>query len=152
MVRSNEELYEAFTKVNMFATVFLGQYDVEARKLLYANAGHSPVIYRPADGEARLLQADSTAIGILPTNHPVDQKLDFQLGDVLVVGTDGLNEAHNEQDEMFGFDRLLSFVNSLASKPAKEIAHGLYHAVERFSDGHPQYDDQTLMVLKGVAA
>ena len=152
MVRSNEELYDAFTKVNMFATVFLGQYDVVDRQMLYANAGHSPVIYRPAGGDARLLQADSTAIGILPINQPENQRLDFQPGDVLVVGTDGLNEAHNEQDEMFGFDRLLSFVNSLANEPAKEIAHGLYHAVEQFSAGHPQYDDQTLMVLKGVAA
>ncbi len=151
MVRSNEELYDAFTNVNMFATVFLGQYDVVDRKMLYANAGHSPVIYRPAGGDARLLQADTTAIGILPTNQPENQQLDFQQGDVLVVGTDGLNEAHNEQDEMFGYDRLLSIVNILANMPAKEIAHGLYHAVERFSDGHPQYDDQTLMVLKGVS-
>jgi sigma-B regulation protein RsbU (phosphoserine phosphatase) len=152
MVGSNEELYDAFTRVNMFATVFLGQYDVEDRKMLYANAGHSPVIFRPADSDAQLLQADSTAIGILPTNQPENQQLEFQPGDLLVVGTDGLNEAHNERDEMFGLERLLSFVNSVANKPAKEIADDLYHAVERFSAGHPQYDDQTIMVIKGVAA
>ena len=152
MVRSNEELYEPFTKVNMFATVFLGQYDVDERKLLYANAGHSPVIYRPVDSEARLLLADSTAIGILRTNQPENHQLDFQPGDLLVIGTDGLNEAYNEREEMFGFERLLAFVNSMANKPAKEIAEGIYHAVERFSAGHPQYDDQTLMVIKSIAA
>ena len=152
MVRSNEELYEAFTKVNMFATVFLGQYDMDERKLLYANAGHSPVIYRPAESEARLLLADSTAIGIMPTSQPEDHQLDFRPGDLLVIGTDGLNEAYNDHEEMFGFNRLLAFVNSMANKPAKEIAEGIYHAVERFSAGHPQYDDQTLMVIKSVAA
>jgi sigma-B regulation protein RsbU (phosphoserine phosphatase) len=149
---SNEELYHDFTEVSMFATVFVGQYEPDSRELLYANAGHSPVIYCPAGGAARLLRADGTAMGILPKSMSADQRLLLEPGDVLVVGTDGLSEAHNAHDEMFGYDRLLEVVESLAVRPAQAIADGLYQTVNNFSAGQPQDDDQTLVVLKGVNA
>lgn len=150
LARSNSDLYEDFTTVNMFATVFLGQFNADERELIYANAGHSPVVYRPARGRAQLLEADSTALGILPTTQPSDQRLRLEPGDVLVVATDGLNEAHNEQDHMFGYESLLSAVDSLSAAPAQEIASGLYRAVKDFSGSRPQDDDQTLVVLKGI--
>lgn len=149
---SNEELYHDFTEVSMFATVFVGQYEPDSRELLYANAGHSPVVYCPAGGGARLLRADGTAMGILPKSLSADQRLQIEPGDVLVVGTDGLSEAHNAHDEMFGYDRLLEVVESLAARPAQAIADGLYRTVNNFSAGQPQDDDQTLVVLKGVHA
>ncbi|MDV7391051.1 PP2C family protein-serine/threonine phosphatase, partial [Arthrospira platensis SPKY1] len=129
LARSNEELYDDFTGVNMFATVFVGQYNGAKRELVFANAGHSPVIYRPAQGDARLLQADSTALGILPTSRPTNQQVRLHAGDVLVVGTDGLSEAHDSHKKMFGYDKLLQLVNMLAEASAKEIANGLYQAV-----------------------
>jgi phosphoserine phosphatase RsbU/P len=147
---SNEELYHDFTEVSMFATVFVGQYEPGSRELLYANAGHSPVVYCPIGGAARLLRADGTAMGILPKSLSADQRLMLQPGDVLVVGTDGLSEAHNSHDEMFGYDRLLQVVESLATRPAQAIADGLYQTVNTFSAGQPQDDDQTLVVLKGI--
>ena len=152
MGRSNQELYEDFTKLSMFATVFVGQYDSANRQLLYANAGHSPVIYCPAGGEARLLQADGTPMGILPTSLSKDQWIDFQPGDVLVVATDGFSEARSTQDKEFGYDRFISLVQSLADKPARAIAEGLYRTVSNFTNGMSQADDQTLVVLKGVGA
>jgi len=152
MGRSNQELYEDFTKLSMFATVFVGQYDSVNRQLLYANAGHSPVIYCPAGGEARLLRADGTPMGILPTSLSKDQWIDFQPGDVLVVATDGFSEARNAQDKEFGYDRLTLLVQSLAHKPARVIAENIYKTVSDFSNGMSQADDQTLVVLKGVGA
>ncbi|MCA9875242.1 MAG: SpoIIE family protein phosphatase [Anaerolineales bacterium] len=152
MGRSNQELYEDFTKLSMFATVFVGQYDPVNRRLLYANAGHSPVIYCPEGGDARLLRADGTPMGILPTSLSKDQWIDFQPGDVLVVATDGFSEARNAQDKEFGYDSLTLLVQSLAHKPARAIAEGIYRTVSRFSNGMSQADDQTLVVLKGVGA
>jgi phosphoserine phosphatase RsbU/P len=146
----NEELYDDFTDVNMFATVFIGQYDQAKRNLTYANAGHSPVIYRPAKSKAQFLEADGTALGVLPTSFSQDHGLTLQPGDVLIVGTDGLNETHNEKQEMFGYDRLLDLVNAVSHMPAQEIGKALYEAVTTFSVGQPQFDDQTLMVIKGI--
>ncbi len=150
--RSNEELYDDFTEVSMFATVFVGQYQPQSRELLYANAGHSPVIYCPAGGKARVLEADGTAVGILPTSFSKNQHLVFSPGDVLIVATDGLSEAHNHEEEMFGYERLLALTEVLAEKSAKEIAANLYSTINAFSAGRPQDDDQTVLVLKGVAA
>jgi sigma-B regulation protein RsbU (phosphoserine phosphatase) len=146
---SNRELYDDFSEVSMFATVFVGQYQPATRSLSYANAGHSPVIYVPAGGQAQLLLADSTPMGIEPKNEAVNKKLKIYGGDVLVVASDGLNEARNGQNEMFGYNRLLRLIEDLAPKPAREISAGLFKAVDEFSSGHSQDDDQTVVVLKG---
>ncbi len=148
--QANEELYADFTDVNMFATVFVGQYNQTSHQLTYANAGHSPVIYRPLNREAQLLEADGTALGVLPTSFSQDHAVTFRPGDMLIIGTDGLNETQNEQQEMFGYDRLLELINSVPHLPAEEIGKTLYEAVSTFSVGQPQFDDQTLMVIKGV--
>ena len=52
---------------------------------------------------------------------------------------------------MFGYERLLDLIESLADKSAREIAEELYRTVSEFSTGRPQDDDQTVMVLKGLA-
>ncbi|WP_298819637.1 PP2C family protein-serine/threonine phosphatase [Chloroflexus sp.] len=150
MRQSNEDLYNDFTRIGVFATVFVGQYEVEQQTITYANAGHAPVIYRPRNGRAELLLADNTAIGILPTNHFQNRSLAMAAGDLLIVATDGFSDARNEQDELFGIERLLNAVDELSKLSAREIADGLFDAVDRFSAGHPQDDDQTLIVLKGV--
>lgn len=148
--RTNEELYNDFTELSMFATVFIGQYDPESRELMYANAGHSPVIYCPAGGEATLLQADGTPVGVLPTSLSEDHKLDFAPGDVLVVATDGFSEARNSEGYEFGYDELTAVVQSLVGLSAREFAEELHQIVAEFSNGEPQSDDQTLVVLKGI--
>lgn len=151
MRQSNEDLYNDFTRIGVFATVFVGQYDDAERAITYANAGHAPVIYRPRNGRAELLLADNTAIGILPVNHFQNRSLAIEPGDLLIVATDGFSDARNDQDELFGIERLLVAVDELADQPAQAIADGLFRAIDQFSAGHPQDDDQTLIVLKGAA-
>lgn len=150
MRKSNEDLYDDFARIGVFATVFVGQYDPRTRQLAYANAGHAPVLYRPVDGETVLLQADSTAIGILPVSLAQNQTLLIRPGDVLVIATDGFNEARNPDDELFGIERLMACLDRLAAEPAHAIAEGLFAAVAEFGAGQPQDDDQTLIVIKGV--
>ncbi|MCA9972062.1 MAG: PP2C family protein-serine/threonine phosphatase [Anaerolineales bacterium] len=148
--RANRHLYDDFTEVMMFATVFVAQYDPRARRLTYANAGHSPVIHCPAGRGATLLEADGTAVGVLPDNLAQNQHLAFGPGDVLVVATDGFSEARHPDGTLFGYDRLLRLVRDNAARPAADIAAALYTAVSDFATGHPQDDDQTLIVVKGI--
>ena len=148
--RTNEDLYEDFTEVSMFATVFMGHYVPETRLLTYANAGHSPVIYCPAGGPASLLAADGTAVGVLPVNLAENQQMTLNPGDMLIVATDGFSEARNQQDELFGYDRLLKLIASNAHHSAAELLQFLYDAVNSFAAGHAQDDDETIIVLKGV--
>ncbi|MCX7671957.1 MAG: PP2C family protein-serine/threonine phosphatase, partial [Anaerolineae bacterium] len=151
MSRATDELYDDLTEVGMFVTIFFGQYDPAERRLRYANLGHSPVIYRPTHGTPRLLEADGPALGMLPVNLAEDQELAFGPDDLLLVATDGFNEARNAAGEMFGYERLLALVQEFADHPATAIADRLYERVAGFSAGHGQDDDQTLIILKGTA-
>ncbi len=153
LARANEDLYDDFTEVGMMATVFVGQYDPDQRSLTFANAGHSPVLYYPAGGSARLLAADGPALGVLPMMLSENQVLPFGAGDVLVIASDGFNEARcaeSTASEMFGIHRLLQLLEQLASQPAQAIAQALFAAVERFAVDHPQDDDRTVIVIKGI--
>lgn len=146
----NDDMYDDFSEVSMFATVFVGQYVHDEQLLYYANAGHSPVIFCPAGGEAVLLEADGTALGVLPVSLCENQVVPFNPGDILVAATDGFNEARNPQGELFGYDRLLRLIESLAHNPAQFIADKLFQTILEYSAGHGQDDDQTLVVIKGA--
>jgi sigma-B regulation protein RsbU (phosphoserine phosphatase) len=148
MNRSNDDLFGDFSQVGKFATVFVGQYNPTEHTLLYTNAGHSPVIYCPRGGVARLLEANGSAMGMMNINSYHNQMLLLNSGDVLVVGTDGFSEARNVHREIFGFERLIKLTEHNAARTAYEIAQIWFDAVDTFEAGYPQDDDQTLIVIK----
>ena len=146
---AKSDMYEEFANIGMFATSFIGQYDSGTHTLTYANAGHSPVIYRPANSSAILLEADDVPIGILATNSCSDHKIQIQPHDLLIVATDGLVEARNPGGEMFGYERLLDLVTELkTTQSAESISRTIFTAVESFVSGLPREDDQTLLIFK----
>jgi phosphoserine phosphatase RsbU/P len=141
-------LYDDFSEVDMFATVFIGQYDYDKHILYYANDGHAPVIYRPAAGPAVLLPADAPPLGILPISLAERQMIAFQPGDLLVVTSDGFSEAERCDAEMFGYDRLLQLIDHLVALPAEAMMKSMFSAIQNFSGEHPQSDDQTVLILR----
>ncbi len=150
MRNSNEDLFEDFLQVGMFATTFIGQYQPKSRTLVYANAGHSPIIYCSAGETPKLLGADSPPLGVLRTSMCKNHIVPLRPGDLLIIGTDGLNEARGPEEELFGYERLLNLISASVDMPACSILETIYTAIEAFSTGRPQDDDQTLVVIKGV--
>lgn len=146
--RVNQDVYSDFTQTGAFATVFTGCYIPAEEKIIYANAGHSPVIFCPAEGPARLLEADGPALGVLPESLSENQSIAIQSGDLIVIGTDGFSESENKNGGFFGYDRLLREVESLRQHSAREICDALVAAIRIFAADNPQSDDQTLLVLK----
>ncbi len=151
MSRANEDLYDDFTEVHMFVTVFIGHYDPHHRLISFANAGHSPVISCPAGGPATLLKADAPPMGVLPMSMCARQVLRLDPGDVLVIASDGFSEAANLKGEFFGHERLLQLIETYSTRSVETIAQMLFNSVRQFRAGMPQQDDQTLVVLKGEA-
>lgn len=145
--RTNEDLYDDFTEVGMFATIFMGYFLPGSNELIYANAGHSPVIYCHQDDEPVMLEADGTAVGVLPMNLAKNQTIPFGPGDVLVVATDGFSEASNAAGEMFGYGRLLELVSAHRHLSAAELLQTLQNAIATFSGSKAQDDDQTIIIL-----
>jgi phosphoserine phosphatase RsbU/P len=146
----NTDLYDDFTEVTMFATIFVGLYNPLRQEIVYANGGHSPVIYCPAEGRAQLLRADGPGLGILPNMLSENQTLPLRPGDVLVVATDGFPEDRSSDGEMFGYERLLQLVETNAHCNSQNLAQALSDALAAFTGSTPQDDDQTLIVIKGV--
>ncbi|MEM7538979.1 MAG: PP2C family protein-serine/threonine phosphatase [Chloroflexota bacterium] len=158
--QTTEHLYDDFYEVNMFATIFVGQYDTINHCVSYANAGHAPVIYCPSGEQARILEPDAPPLGVLSINLAQPHTLQLSPGDVLVVASDGFSEASNPSGELFGYDRLLTLTETLASKPADVIVKEMFEAIHAFTgcvesdtcrNTHSdcqQDDDQTLIVLK----
>jgi sigma-B regulation protein RsbU (phosphoserine phosphatase) len=149
--RANSDLYSDFSRLGFFATVFLTRFDSAASRLTVANAGHSPVIYRPAGGPARLLDADGLPLGILPEWEGGDSELRLGPGDLLIAATDGFNEAMDDaRSELFGLDRLLALADELADRDAAQMASGLFQATDSFAGTDGAADDRTLLILRGV--
>lgn len=149
--RTNHDLYDELTMLGSFATMFVAQYESGGKLLRYANAGHAPVLYRPPGGPARLIEGDGVPVGVLPNSISENYTLPFGPSALLVVTTDGFNEARNPGGEMYGIDRLLQLIDEFADQPAQVIATALFDAVDAFAAGQPQDDDQTLIVVKGLA-
>ncbi len=147
--RMSHVLYDDFSQVGMFATTFVAQYQPRRRTVKYANAGHSPVVYCPAGGTARLLEADAMPLGILPDCAAADLEVPLGEGDVLVIMTDGFNETFNRHDEMFGYDRLLHLIETHADRSAEDLGSALLASIDSFGAGRPPDDDRTLIVMKG---
>ncbi|MCW1968473.1 MAG: SpoIIE family protein phosphatase [Anaerolineae bacterium] len=145
--RVNRDLYGDFTDVGMFVTVFYGQYLPKTSELVYANCGHSPVIYLPSDGNPRLLEADSPPIGVMDMTFCSTHQLRFAADDILVITSDGFNEAANSDGVMFGIDRMMASIQTNRHASAQEIVDALIAEVNTFAHGVRQ-DDQTVMVIK----
>ena len=140
-----------FSKLSRFATVFIACFEPTTRQAVTANAGHSPVIYRAADGKANLVYPSAVPIGVLPHWEAADTALRIGPGDLLVAATDGFTEAEDPRTgELFGYERLLELVDQVATRNAADIAAALYWATDAFSSGPESDDDRTVLVLRGV--
>ncbi len=151
ITRANQDLYDDFTMVEMFATVIVGQIAPSERRLRLANAGHAPVILRRVGEAPRLIEAEGIPLGVLPEPLCELQSEPFGPGDLLVVASDGITEAQAGGGEMYGIERLMDLVECYAERPAHVIGEAIFNAVHRFALGQPQSDDQTLMVIKGTS-
>lgn len=132
----------------MFVTMFIGIIDLATGHLNFCNAGHNPPIII-ADGQARYMEMESNApIGLWPELEYVDEHIDSMMGQVLVIYTDGVNEAENSDMARFGDDRLLELLNGNDNHTAKQIIDKIHEDVAlHVGDAEPS-DDLTLLCLK----
>lgn len=146
--RVNEDLDGDLTTAGKFVTVFVGEYTEGSAELRYANAGHSPVILKQGGQPAHILEADAPPLGVLSALDCKDEQVVTQIGDLLVIASDGLPEAENMQGDMFGYSRLTQAIDELAHLPSAAIVEQLLARVRAFANGRAQTDDQTLLVIK----
>jgi sigma-B regulation protein RsbU (phosphoserine phosphatase) len=143
----------------LFITLSYAIIDVAAGEVALARAGHELPLLVGRRAEAGLVQADfvtseGMALGLVP-GEVFDQSIEatvvpFRPGDLLVLYTDGITEAVNEEGKEFSGARLADSVRSLYGRTPKEINAGILEAVERFAGEAPQRDDLTLVTVARV--
>ena len=146
----NQELFRDVQESGRFMTMFLLEIHPAAKTLRWVRGGHDPaILYDAAADTFQELTGEGMALG-------VDKDFEFQEftregwtpGSVIVLGTDGIREAHNEENEMFGLDRLREVIRKHAAEPAEAIQDSVIHALRTFQGDAPQEDDITLVVVK----
>jgi len=133
----------------MFVTLFYGILDHDKKTITCVNAGHNPpILYRAADGTLIEFEGTGMALGAKENSPYTSKAFPLAADDVLVLYTDGITEANNEQGAMYGEDRLRAVITSSAGRAAGEILDAILADVKIFSGSAPQYDDITLMVIR----
>jgi sigma-B regulation protein RsbU (phosphoserine phosphatase) len=151
----NEQLLRDFDRTT-FVTMLCMVLDPKRHRLTVANAGHPPILWcRAATKTTELVRLRGVALGILPRERFEDilESADIQLapGDVVLGYSDGVNETHDQQGNLFGEARLQEFGSTHLQLEPQAFLDTLRRDLERFSDGFGQFDDITALALRASA-
>jgi sigma-B regulation protein RsbU (phosphoserine phosphatase) len=129
-----------------FVSLFYGEIE-DNGLIMYVNAGHPHPLHFQGDGVTPLLQT-GVVLGPTPNARYARGFRRFEPGDALLLYTDGMVEAHGEDDEEFGTGRLAKAFLEVRDRPCDEIARELVRRVGEWSGGREPEDDRTVVVLK----
>ena len=147
--KANRRLTEN-NDANMFVTAWVGIVDLATGAVEFVNAGHNPPLVKRADGSVAYLTAKSgPPLAVTDGVEYRPQSLTLGRGDGLLLYTDGVTEATNRADELYGEDRLLQTMRGLlGARDAASLIDGIRKSVGAFADGAEQADDITLLGFK----
>jgi PAS domain S-box-containing protein len=133
-----------------YVTLFLARLNTKQRALAYVNAGHIPGYIFGATGEViSTLRRTGIPLGLRPeTAYHESGEIQLAPGQMLLMLTDGFEEAVGANDEMLGTERVLDLVRKNRERPAEDIVHALHEAIRTFSGTAPQLDDLTAILVK----
>lgn len=115
----------------------------------FISAGHNPAyLFRSATGKIEELVSDGYFLGMFDFASYQSGMLHLCKGDILVVYSDGLTDAHNQAEEMFGEERLLEIIRQEAPSGSRAVEQKFLTAIEEFTQGMPQTDDITFVVVE----
>jgi serine phosphatase RsbU (regulator of sigma subunit) len=131
-----------------FATMFLCSF-AEDGKGIYISAGHNPgFLYRAADGSIEELPSTNMVLGLFDFATFDATPIELNHGDVLVAYSDGLTEAENNREEMFGEDRVKEIIRREAPSGVTRLHEVLISSIAEFTKGHDQSDDITMVIAQ----
>ena len=145
--KANEKLCEN-NESGMFVTAWMGILDITTGNLQFANAGHNPPVLKRANGGFEYLRtrAGFVLAGMEGVRYRIGE-LTLSAGDRLFLYTDGVPEATNTENQLYGEDRLLNFMNQNATMEAVKLLPALKANIDEFVGAAPQFDDITMLMF-----
>jgi sigma-B regulation protein RsbU (phosphoserine phosphatase) len=143
----NNQLCEG-NESNLFVTVWLALIDLETGEGLATNAGHEHPVLKRKDGEFEIIKyKHSPAVAIMEDMSFEEHSFQINPGDCIFVYTDGVTEAQNNNDELFGEERMQSALNKYKDCNIEDIILGMKQSIDDFADGATQFDDITMLAF-----
>ncbi len=136
-------------QLDMFLTAWVGILEISTGKLTAANAGHEYPMLKPPDGGFQVFRdKHGFVIGGLAGMTYKEYELILQPGSKLFIYTDGLPEATDTDNRMFGMDRMTDALNEAADEAPEEVLKTVSETVKRFVGGAEQFDDLTMLCMQ----
>ena len=146
----NQQLCES-NQAGLFVTAWLGVIDLKTGLVEYVNAGHNPpLVALGGENFTYLKQKSGFILAGLEGFTYETSTFRMDHGDRIFLYTDGVTEAMNRQDELFGEKRLLAWMSQNRGAAPEEALHGLREEIAVFADGAEQYDDITMLMFELV--
>ncbi len=142
------KLVHGYTEESVFITFFYSVLDTRTGEIVYVNAGHNPPCVLRADGTREYLDRGGLVVGIMSGSEYETGTTRLRAGDDLVLYTDGITEAANPEEEMFGEERLEQLLTEHRHSSAREIEEQVYSSIKDFVAGAAQADDLTMVIVK----
>ena len=136
-------------KDRMFVTVWLGILEISTGKMSCTNAGHEYPAIKRANGKFEMIRdKHGLVVGVKKNVTYKRYELQLQKGDILFVYTDGVPEAMNAEEVLFGEDRTIEALNSASDEGLDVLLRTVKNVVDEFVGDAPQFDDLTMLALK----
>ncbi len=147
LTEANNRLCEN-NEAGMFVTAWMAMLDLRTGVMSFANAGHNPPLLRRADGKFEYLKSRPGFVlaGMEGIKYRKNE-LALMPGDTIYLYTDGVTEATNAAEELYGEDRLISLLNSRSDRGVRELCELVKADVDAFAAGAPQFDDITMLAF-----
>ncbi len=151
LVNINPQLSAQISREAMFITLLFFEWNAERRELSYTSCGHEHILhYKANENRLETIRSGGIGLAIVADNSDLIRReiLSVSPGDTVLLYTDGVTEAKNINNEMFGLERLKSFLNQYQGNSAKIIHDELLEKLNVFRAGAPQADDITIVVMR----
>jgi phosphoserine phosphatase RsbU/P len=133
---------------SMFVTFFLGVLDLETGSLTYCNAGHNPPVIIRCTGEVFMFEKTTfVPVGLFEEFTYGESSVEFRKGDKIFLYTDGVSEAENSDNKLFGEDSLLNVIERNTSAAPRELIQTMEKELSIHVCGYTQSDDITMMTI-----
>lgn len=149
ILRETNKVICANNKEEMFVTVWLGILTISTGKLIAANAGHEYPCIRKAEGQFELLRdKHSFVIGGMESVEYTDYEITLEPGTKMFLYTDGVAEAADGKNRLFGEERMLEALNEDPEASPEQLLKNVRSAVDAFVQGAQQFDDITMLCVE----